>query len=293
MILGFDDYEPQARALAAALEMPCEIIHRHRFPDGENRLTLPVDLPRRVIVCRSLDQPNDKLLELLLTAKTARRLGAVELVLVAPYLCYMRQDNAFHPGEAVSQPIVGEFLAQLFETVVTVDPHLHRIERLEQALPARRCIKLTATGLMADFLPAERGAPLLLGPDAESEQWVAAVSDHCKLDYGVCRKLRSGDREVEVTLPDFDVAGRDVVLVDDIASSGQTLIEAALQCRAHGAGAIDVMVTHALLADDSLARMRAAGIRHVWSSDSIGHPTNVIALDGLLAEAIRGLDRAG
>ena len=293
MILGFDDYEPQARALAAALEMPSEIIHRHRFPDCENRLTLPADLPRRVIVCRSLDRPNEKLLELLLTAKTARRLGAAELVLVAPYLCYMRQDNAFHPGEAVSQPIVGEFLAQLFETVVTVDPHLHRVERLEQALPARRCIKLTATELMANFLPAERDAPLLLGPDAEAEQWVAAMSRHCGLDYGVCRKLRRGDREVEVTLPDIDVAGRDVVLVDDIASSGQTLIEAALQCRAHGAGAIDVMVTHALLTDESLARMRAAGIRHVWSSDSIGHPTNVIALDRLLAEAIRGLDRAG
>lgn len=293
MILGFDDYEPQARALARALEMPCEIVRRHRFPDGENCLTLPDELPRRVIVCRSLDQPNEKLLELLLTAKTARRLGAEELVLVAPYLCYMRQDNAFHPGEAVSQPIVGEFLADLFETVVTVDPHLHRIERLEQAVPARRSITLSATGLMAGFLPAEHAGSVLLGPDVEAEQWVAAVSAHNQLDYGVCTKLRSGDRDVEVSLPDIDIDGRDVVLIDDIASSGQTLIEAALQCRNHGAGTIDALVTHALLDDDSLARMRSAGIRHVWSTDSISHSTNVIALDGLLADAVRALNQPG
>ena len=108
MLLGFDDYEPQSRALAKALGMPCHIVEKHRFPDGENKLTLPPSLPGEVIFCRSLDQPNEKLLELLLAAKTAIELGADRLTLVAPYLCYMRQDKAFQPGEAVSQRIVGK-----------------------------------------------------------------------------------------------------------------------------------------------------------------------------------------
>ena len=92
MILGFDDYEEQSRKLADALDIPCHTIQRHRFPDGEYKLTLPGKLPEHVLFCYSLDQPNDKLLELLLAAKTARQLGAKKLTLVAPYLCYMRQD---------------------------------------------------------------------------------------------------------------------------------------------------------------------------------------------------------
>ena len=98
LILSFDDYEAQSRKLAQVLDIPCHMIQRHRFPDGENKLTLPAKLPEHVIFCRSLDQPNEKLLELLLAAKTARELGAKVLTLVAPYLCYMRQDKAFHPG---------------------------------------------------------------------------------------------------------------------------------------------------------------------------------------------------
>ena len=75
MLLFFDDYEEQSRKLAAVLDLPCHIIHRHRFPDGENKLTLPARLPEHVLICRSLDQPNEKLLELLLAAKAARELG--------------------------------------------------------------------------------------------------------------------------------------------------------------------------------------------------------------------------
>ena len=99
MLLGFDDYEMQSRNLAAALEMPWELVSSHRFPDGEVKLKLPADLPERVIVCRSLDRPNEKLVELLLTARAAREQGVKQLTLVAPYLCYMRQDKAFRPGE--------------------------------------------------------------------------------------------------------------------------------------------------------------------------------------------------
>ena len=128
MILCFDDYEIQSRKLATALDIPCHIIQRHRFPDGESKLTLPDKLSQHVLICRSLDQPNEKLVELLLAAKTARELGARKLTLIAPYLCYMRQDIAFHPGEAISQPIIGNFLAGLFDNVITVDPHLHRIK---------------------------------------------------------------------------------------------------------------------------------------------------------------------
>ena len=127
ILLCFERDELAARAVAGHARLEARTVERHRFPDGESRIRLPERLAGRVVVFARLDAPNDKLVELMLLARTARELGATELSLVAPYLCYMRQDVAFVPGEAVSQRIVGRFLAGLFDEVITVDPHLHRV----------------------------------------------------------------------------------------------------------------------------------------------------------------------
>jgi ribose-phosphate pyrophosphokinase len=289
MLLYFDDYEAQSCKLAQVLDMPCHIIQRHRFPDGESKLTLPGKLPEHVLFCYSLDQPNEKLLELMLAAKTARQLGAKELTLVAPYLCYMRQDKAFHPGEVVSQTIVGKFLADLFENIITVDPHLHRIQRLEQAVPARNAVSLSATSLMAEFLHESCNNPVLLGPDSESEQWVSAVAKPNQWQYGVCTKIRNGDEDVDITLPEIDLHERYVVIVDDVASSGQTLAVATRQCLLKGAKHVDVLVSHALFANDAKQRLIQAGVSNIWSTDSVSHESNVISLNALLKDAVLNL----
>jgi len=289
MLLCFDDYQRQSDLLAEALALPCQTIQTHRFPDGENKLTLPPELPEHVIFCRSLDNPNEKLLELLLAAKTARKLGAKTLTLIAPYLCYMRQDKAFHPGEVVSQSIVGEFLGDLFDNVITVDPHLHRIQRLQQAVPANQSITLSATSLMTEFLQDKFQDLILMGPDSESEQWVKAVAEPGQWDYGVCHKIRRGDRDVEISFPDINLSGRKVILVDDVASSGQTLAVASQQCLLEKAQSVDVLVTHALLSDEAKQNLLQAGVGHIWSTDSVSHDSNVIALHGLLKEAFLSL----
>jgi len=294
IILGFDDYEVQSRKLAQALNLPCHIIQQHQFPDGENKLTLPPSLPEHVIFCRSLDQPNEKLLELLLAAKTARQLGAKMLTLVTPYLCYMRQDKAFHPGEVVSQGIIGNFLADLFDNLITVDPHLHRIQHLEQAVPAKNAIALSATSIMATFLherfkDLSLPKPILLGPDNEAKQWVSAVAKPNQWTYGVCDKIRTGDKQVEITLPDIDLSNRPVVIVDDVASSGQTLIVAIKKCFANNAQHVDVLVTHALFVNDAVQQLIETGVRNIWSTDSVSHESNIISLDSLLKDAVLNL----
>ena len=124
LILGFPDYEQQAHDLASALDAPVCIVDLHRFPDGESLVRIPASLPQRVVLFRTLDNPNNKLIELMLCSTTARALGAKHITLVAPYLCYMLQDQAFHPGEAVSQRIVGQFIETLCDSLITVDPHL-------------------------------------------------------------------------------------------------------------------------------------------------------------------------
>jgi ribose-phosphate pyrophosphokinase len=287
LLLAFDDESRLAQALAAALGWPCAIVERHRFPDGETRLRLPPVLPPQVVLLRGLQQPNEKLAELMLVAAGARELGAAQLTLVSPYLAYMRQDIAFSPGEVVSQRHLGRALAAWFDSVVTVDPHLHRVPTMDAVLPGRRGLALTAAPLLGEFVARQVPGSLLLGPDEEAEQWVSAAARASGLEHAVCRKQRHGDHDVAVALPTVNVAGRAVVLFDDVASTGRTLMAAARGVLAGGARSVDAVVTHALFVGDAQARLHAAGVRQLWSSDTVPHASNAVTVVPLLAAALR------
>lgn len=289
MLLAFDDELTLARSLAAALGWPLATVDRHRFPDGETRLRLPPQLPPRVVVLRGLQDPNAKLTELLLAAAGARELGAGHLTLVSPYLAYMRQDIAFTPGEVVSQRHLGRLLAAAFDAVVTVDPHLHRVATLDEVLPGRRGLALSAAPLLGAHVARQVPGALLLAPDAEAAQWVRAAAQAQGLDFAVCTKQRSGDHAVAVALPDAAVAGRAVVVLDDVASTGRTLASAARGALARGAASVDVAVTHALFVGDALAQVHAAGVHRVWSSDCVPHASNAVSVVPVLAAALRSL----
>lgn len=291
-LLCFEDEQAIARRAADAAGLALAVVQRHRFPDGELRLRLPDPLPARVVVWRGLHQPNEKLVELLLAARTARQLGARHLTLVTPYLAYMRQDMAFNPGEAVSQRIVGAFLADLFDAVITVDPHLHRVATLEEAIPVRDAIVLSGAPLLADHIATQRQDVLLVGPDEESLQWVAQAAARHGWHSGVCRKTRHGDREVDIELPDLPITGRAIVLMDDVASSGHTVAQAARGLLRAGAKSVDVAVTHALFAAGAVELLREAGVGQVWSTDCIPHASNAVSIVPAVVQALNRLSNA-
>jgi ribose-phosphate pyrophosphokinase len=198
----------------------------------------------------------------------------------------MRQDAAFSAGEAISQAIVGRFLADLFDDVITVDPHLHRTHHLKDAVPAGHAVALSAAPAMSEFLRA-RPDTLLLGPDVESEQWVSSIAECSGLDHALATKHRLGDCEVRIDLPDLDMTQKSIVVIDDVISSGETIAMAAQQCLARDARRVDVLVTHPLFAPGAIERLQQAGVGEIWSSDSIPHPSNCIPLAELLAKAVR------
>jgi ribose-phosphate pyrophosphokinase len=168
LLLAFDDEAALAAALSAALGWQLAIIDSHTFPDGETRLRLPPAMPADAVLLRGLQQPNGKIATLMLAAAGARELGAMHLTLVSPYLAYMRQDIAFTPGEVVSQRHLGRLLAGWFDAVVTVDPHLHRVATMDEVVPGRRGVALTAAPLLGEFVAGRVPGALLLGPDEEA-----------------------------------------------------------------------------------------------------------------------------
>jgi ribose-phosphate pyrophosphokinase len=160
---GDDD----ARRLAARLGVPADAIDIHRFPDTELRVRVAPPAPI-IAVYAPLDRPNEKLLALLFAAEALRRNGAERLVLIAPYLCYMRQDAAFHEHEAVSQKIVGRLLAQAFDRVITVDAHLHRTHDIHDVFPDIEADNLSAVPAIAEAVLTAGLVPetVVIGPDA-------------------------------------------------------------------------------------------------------------------------------
>ncbi|WP_291858163.1 ribose-phosphate diphosphokinase [Bradyrhizobium sp.] len=278
-----------ARRLAALLGLPLQEIAVHHFPDGEMRVTVG-PAASTTIIFGSLDRPNDKLLAILFAAEALRRTGAGRLVLVAPYLCYMRQDAAFRAGEAISQKAVGRLIAGTVDRVITVDAHLHRTPDIRTVFPGIEAENLSAMAVIAVTLRKTGLDPatVVIGPDAESRPWVSDLASRLGLAHTVAQKIRRGDRAVDIGFTEAGlIARRPVLLVDDIVSSGGTLIACAKALIAAGATTIDAVITHALFASEIATAFAEAGIRSVRSTSSVPHPTNAIPLDDILAAALR------
>jgi len=289
VIYTFPSYQQQGKQLANSLDLPCFDIKVHHFPDKESLVTLPPQKNEHVIFYLSLDYPNNKLIELLLAAKTARQLGAKRLSLVTPYLCYMRQDKSFHSEEAISQQIIGQWLSELFDDLITVDPHLHRVNSLDNVIPNTNNIILTAAPLLGEFLKSLKKEVLLMGPDEESMQWVKQVAAVSNTSYSVATKIRHSDTHVSIQLPDINFKNQHVILVDDVVSSGNTVAQTAIQLYTAGVIQVDVLVTHALFSKTAMDTLKKATIKNIYSSGSITHETNCISLTNLLAKNIKNI----
>lgn len=273
--------------VAAGLNAEHGSIEHRRFPDGESYVRILSECAGRdVVILCGLDHPDNKLMSLLFAAATMTELGAQRLTLVAPYLPYLRQDRAFHRGESVSARHFGALVARYFDALVTVDPHLHRIHDLAGICPIT-CRVVPAAPAIAAWIKARVSRPVIVGPDAESRQWVAAVAELAGAPYVVGEKVRRGDRDVTVALTDTQaVAGRTPVLIDDIISTGRTM--AAVVELLAGAGKVPPVCVgvHALFDDATLTLLQRAGAGMVVTCNTIAHASNAIDLAASIVSGV-------
>ncbi len=276
-----------ARELATAADGEAAPLALHTFPDGETlvRIDAPV-AGRRVVLAARLDRPDAKVLPLLFAADALRDLGATALGLVAPYLPYMRQDARFQPGEAITSVTFARLLSAHFDALFTIDPHLHRFARLAD-LYQLHAQAVAAAPAVAAWVRDTVPRPLLVGPDSESSQWVSDVAARVGAPWTVLDKERLGDRDVRVAWRgQSDWEGRTPVLLDDIISTGHTLLAAAEALQAGGHPRAWCVGVHALFDDNALQALLRAGVERVATCDTVIHPTNAISVVPLLARAV-------
>jgi ribose-phosphate pyrophosphokinase len=261
----------------------------HVFPDGETLVRLEHALRDRdvALVC-TLADPDPKLLPLAFAAATARDLGARSVGLVAPYLSYMRQDKAFHDGEGITSVYFARLLSSIADWLVTVDPHLHRHHALADVYSIPTAVAHAALPI-ADWIRTHVSRPVVIGPDEESEQWVSQVAGAAGAPHRVCVKRRAGDRNVTITIPDLSgLRDRTPVLVDDIVSSGRTIVEASRLLVEAGFPKPVCMLVH-YLARGPEAEELARATQAVVSTNTVPHQTNGIDVAEILTNAVRGL----
>jgi ribose-phosphate pyrophosphokinase len=279
--------EQFARRLRERLAAEALGLEWRRFPDGESyvRFTGACEGRDLALVC-TLNDPDPKIMTLLFAAHTARELGARSVGLVAPYLAYMRQDRRFHDGEAVTSTHFAVLLSSSLDWLVTVDPHLHRHGTLSEIYPIRAKAASAAPALAA-WIRANVERPLVVGPDAESEQWASEIAEGAQAPYAVLSKTRRGDRDVEIKAPPLERwKGFRAVLIDDIISSARTMAVAAKVLAGEGMAEPICLGVHAVFSAGSLEALRAAGVSRVVTTNTIQHETSAIDVSAPVAQAI-------
>jgi len=265
-----------------------------RFPDRETYLRIDSDVRGRpVAILCSLRDPDPLVPSLVFMTDTLRELGARSVGLVAPYLAYMRQDRRFQPGEALTSASFARLVSTQFDWLVTVDPHLHRHRSLDEiyTIPAQA---VPAAPLVADWIRGHVTAPLVVGPDSESKQWVRAVAEAVPCPVHVLEKTRRGDRDVAISaLPQAALAnGSTAVLIDDIISSARTMIQTVRQWPERGATAPICIGVHGVFARGAYRALLGAGAAAIVTTNSIAHASNGIdltaALVGPIEQRLRG-----
>ena len=277
MILPGSASQSLAARLARELGEPLAPVEYERFADGEGLVRAPFDADRAVVVAASIsDAAHVELLQL----QDLAREQAEEVLTVVPYMGYGRQDDAFRDGEPVSARAMARAVSTGTDRVLLVNPHEPGVAEFFDV----PCETVDAAPRLAEPLPTDLAEPLFLAPDASAtglaesvcEAYGSGTTDHFE---------KHRDREtgaVSMAPSHTEVAGRDVVLVDDIVSTGGTMSEAISQLS--GPARTFVTCVHPVLAGSAHTRLARAGVSGVWGTDTVEREVSAVSVAPSVAE---------
>jgi len=291
LVIGGSASTSLAEKVAQNLGAPNVILNTKKFPDGEKyvRIPYPVKGEDVAVIQSTGRRPDEYLMEYFLIADTLRDLGARKVFAVIPYFAYARQDKCFNPGEALSFETIAKMIEKVGTSeVYTIDIHLHRVTHVSKlfTIPA---YNLTAVPLLAEYIQKnfDLVKPMIVGPDEEAGQWAKTASKVLGISYDVLEKRRLGPDKVEIKPRTLAVANRDVIIIDDIISTGGTIIEAVSAVKKEGARRVIVACTHPILVNNALEKIYETGADHVIGTDTLPTPISYVSVAPVIADAIK------
>ncbi|MGB8233846.1 MAG: ribose-phosphate diphosphokinase [Methanobacterium sp.] len=281
MIIGGSASQKLAAKVAWSLGENLTPIETRRFPDGERYIRIKGDVLRDVVVIQSTGYPQDEnLMELFLLLKNLKSLGVERTRVVIPYFGYGRQERRFKSGEAVSAVIVAELLeAAGASEIYSINLHEKNIKEFFN-IPVH---EISAMPLIANYIEQQIDNPMIIGPDKGALGFAQEVSGILKCECDYLDKVRISPEKVEMKPKNLDVEGRDVVIIDDIISTGGTIVSASKILRDLGANKVVVGCVHPVLVEDALLKIFAAGVDDVFATDTLKSDVSNISVAPLLS----------
>ena len=283
IVVGGSSSKDLAKELAGILGCTYTQAASTKFPDGECYTRIDADSLDDDVVIVQNTYPDDSLIEMFLLQDAVRRLGAKSVTLVIPYFGYARQDRVFKPGEPESAKVMCKHLGMCCDRVITIDIHK------EAVLDHFDCphTDLKAAPVIADYFRG-RGIDLVLSPDIGAAGRAKDVGERLGVPYDHLEKTRLSGVDVRIAPARFDATGKNVLIVDDMISTGGTIVAAASALRAAGAESVSVACTHGVFVGDAIGKLTGTALSVVLSCNTLENQVSHISVAGLIADAIRG-----
>ncbi|QGA54285.1 ribose-phosphate diphosphokinase [Sulfolobus sp. E5-1-F] len=268
-------------SLSKILSIPLVKVESKIFPDGESYIRVPSSIRNEeVLLVQTTDYPQDKhLIELFLIAETIRDLGARKLTVIVPYLAYSRQDRRFKDGEAVSIKTILHILSEVgVNSLVVVEPHkpeeLSYFKGELKIVHPYHQISRKIKEIVED--------PFILAPDRGALERARKIAEEINAPYSYIEKERdrtTGEVRIKEA-PNINLKGKDVVLIDDIISTGGTIVQATRLAYSLGARSVTAVAVHLLLVGDAKERLREAGVKMLIGTNTINvNDKDIITID--------------
>ncbi|ARM76408.1 ribose-phosphate diphosphokinase [Acidianus manzaensis] len=268
--------------IAKILNLKLVKVEHKIFPDGESYIRIPESInSENVAIVQSTYYPQDKhLMELFLIAEAAKNLGASKIIAVIPYLAYARQDRRFKDGEALSlKTVLNLIYYSGIDEILTVEPH--KQDALISYFKGEVKI-VDPTPALANEVKKEVEYPFVLAPDRGALDRAERLSKELNAPFSFIEKERdrtTGEVRIKEIPKDVEIKGKDVVLIDDIISTGGTLAQAAKVAYDLGARKVIAAASHVLLVNNALQKLQSAGIKCIIGTNSIRTEDNIKVAD--------------
>ncbi|HEX55520.1 MAG: ribose-phosphate diphosphokinase [Candidatus Altiarchaeales archaeon] len=284
ILIGGSSSRELAVRVAEKTNIELAEIDFRKFPDNEIYIRLFSDVSDKKCIVIHTTRTNDDIIELFLLLDLLRDLGAGEVHTIVPYLAYSRQDKRFNEGEALSAKTILKLINKFSDSITTVNCHFLDSEG-EFMFHGIKIKNLDAFPLVAEYFRKKFKKPVVVSPDKGALRYAKGAANIIRCDFDYLEKKRISDDKVVMSVRNLDVYDKDVIILDDIISTGTTIIEAVKILRKYGARSISAGCVHGVFSH-GIEKLNKA-LDNLVCTDTIQTQVSKVSISSLIAENLK------